>query len=84
MAEQRIHAVVFKDAESDLWVALSLEYNVTTQGDSEEHAKAMLREAVELYLSATPPEELEVLYQPIEGEPRLHLLLIHAPSLLSA
>ncbi len=79
---KQIHAVIFKDAESDQWVALCLEYDVTTQGDSEEHAKAMLQEAVELYLEDAGVEEREMLYQPIEGEPRVHALTINAPSLL--
>lgn len=79
---KRIHAVIFKDAESDQWVALCLEYDVTTQGDSEEHAKAMLQEAVELYLEDAGVEEREMLYQPIEGEPRVHTLTVNAPSLL--
>lgn len=82
MGKQRIHAVIFKDADSDQWVALCLEYDVTTQGDSEEHAKAMLREAVELYLEDASAEERELLFQPIEDEPRVHVLTIDAPSLL--
>ena len=82
MAKQQIHAVIFKDADSDQWVAMCLEYDVTTQGDNEEHAKAMLREAVEIYLEDAGSEEREMLYQPIEGEPRMHTLLVNAPSLL--
>ena len=82
MAQQQIHAVIFKDADSDQWVAMCLEYDVTTQGDSEEHAKAMLKEAVELYLEDISKEEFEVLYQAIEGEPRIHTLSVNAPSLL--
>ncbi len=82
MAQQTIHAVIFKDADSDQWVAVCLEYDVTTQGDSEEHAKAMLKEAVELHLEDMSQEELELLYQSIEGEPKLHKLSVNAPSLL--
>jgi predicted RNase H-like HicB family nuclease len=82
MAERKVHAVLYKDAESDQWVAMCLEYDVATQGDSEEHAKEMLKEAVELYLEDTSRTELEALYQRIEGEPRLHELSVHAPSLL--
>jgi predicted RNase H-like HicB family nuclease len=82
MAEQRVHAVVFKDAGSDQWVAMCLEYDVVTQGDSEEHAKAMLKEAVELHLEDLTQPELDALYQQIQGEPRLHELSVHAPSLL--
>ena len=79
---QEIHAVIFKDAGSDQWVALCLEYEVASQGDNEEHAKAMLQEAVELYLEDTSVQEREMLYQPIEGEPRVHTLTVNAPSLL--
>ena len=50
MTEQTLHAVIYKDAESDQWVALCLEYDIATQGDSEEHALEMIQEAVELHL----------------------------------
>jgi len=82
MADQKVHAVIFKDSESDQWVATCLEYDVVTQGDSEGHAKAMLKEAVELYLEDLGQPELDDLYQQIDGEPRLHELSVHAPSLL--
>jgi predicted RNase H-like HicB family nuclease len=82
VSEQKVHAVIFKDAESDQWVAACLEYDVVTQGDSEEHAKVMLKEAVELYLEDLSRPELDALYQQIEGEPRLHELSVHASSLL--
>ncbi|MGQ9572615.1 MAG: type II toxin-antitoxin system HicB family antitoxin [Dehalococcoidia bacterium] len=82
MGKQEVHALIFKDADSDQWVAMCLEYEVTTQGDSEEHAKAMLREAVEVYLEDVSKHELEMLYQAIEGKPRIHKLSVNAPSLL--
>jgi predicted RNase H-like HicB family nuclease len=82
MGEQKVHAVIFKDADSDQWVALCLEYDVATQGDSEEHAKAMIKEAVELHLEDMSDDELQVLYQAIEGEPRVHEVSLNAPSLL--
>ena len=82
MSEQTIHAVIYKDADSDQWVAICLEYDVASQGDSEEHAKEMIREAVELHLEDISKEEVELLYQPIEGDPRVHELTINAPSLL--
>ena len=69
MSTETIHAVIYKDADSDQWVAVCLEYDVATQGDSEEHAKDMTR------------EEIELLYQPIEGDPRVHELTSNAPSL---
>ncbi|MCH7565799.1 MAG: type II toxin-antitoxin system HicB family antitoxin [Gemmatimonadetes bacterium] len=82
MSKQNIHAVIYKDAESDQWVAVCLEYEVTTQGDSEEHAKEMMKEAVELYLEDIGREEYELLYQAIEGEPRIHELSVHALAIL--
>ena len=82
MTTQTVHAVIYKDADSDQWVAICLEYNVASQGDSEEHAKAMIKEAVELYLEDLDAEELEILYQSIEGEPHVHEVSVNAPSLL--
>jgi predicted RNase H-like HicB family nuclease len=81
MATETVHAVIYKSGESDHWVAVCLEYNVASQGDSEEHAKAMIKEAVELHLEDMTREEIELLYQPIEGEPRVHELSINARSL---
>ena len=82
MGEQKIHAVIYKDAQSDQWVAICLEYDVASQGDSEEHAKEMIKEAVELYLEDLGEEEFELLYQPIEDAPRIHELSVRATSLL--
>ena len=82
MNKQKIHAAVFKDAESDQWVAVCLEIDVVTQGNSEEHALEMIREAVELHLEDMTSQEIEDLYQPIEGQPRVHEVLIDAPTVL--
>ena len=82
MNRQKIHAVIYKDADSDQWVAICLEYNVASQGDSEQHAKEMIKEAVELHLEDLDQEDFEVLYQAIEGMPRIHELTVNAPSLL--
>ena len=82
MSEQTIHAVIYKDADSDQWVAVCLEVDVVTQGDSEEHAKAMIQEAVELHIEDMSKDDFEVLYQAIEGTPRVHELTVNAPSLL--
>ena len=82
MSTETIHAVIYKDAGSDQWVAVCLEYDVVTQGDSEAHAKEMLREAVELRLGDMTRDEVEVVHQAIDGGPRVHELSISAPSLL--
>ena len=80
--QQTIHAVIYKDAGSDQWVAQCLEYDVATQGDNEEHAAAMIKEAVELYLEDVEPKELELFYQPIEGHIIVREVTVDAPSLL--
>jgi predicted RNase H-like HicB family nuclease len=79
---QTIHAVIFKDAEGDQWVAVCLELNVVTHGDSEEHAKEMIKEAVELHLEDVDKDELDMVFQPIDGQPRVYEIAINAPSLL--
>jgi predicted RNase H-like HicB family nuclease len=83
MDEKVLHAVIFQDGESEDWVAMCLELDVVTQGDSEEHAKEMLKEAVELHLEDLSREDLETLFQPIHGEPKLTTVRISAPSLLN-
>lgn len=82
MEKQTVHAVIYKDAGSDQWVATCLEYEVTTQGDSREHAVAMIKEAVELYLEDADPKDLELFYQPIDGDVSIHEVAVDAPSLL--
>jgi len=83
MGAHAVHAAVFKDADSDQWVAVCLEFDVVTHGRSEQDAQKMIREAVELYLEYQTPSEIEMLYQRIEGEPRIHRVEISAPSLLN-
>ena len=82
MSKQQVHVVVFKDAESDQFVVECLEYDVTTQGDSVEHALALIKEAVELHLEDMTETQLEMLYQEIEGEPEIHTVTIDAPTRL--
>ena len=82
MASQDIHIAVYEDADSDQWVAVCLEYNVMSQGDSEEHALDMIREAVELYLDDLGEAGRELLFQAMVGEPRLHKIAVNAQTLL--
>jgi predicted RNase H-like HicB family nuclease len=84
MAKQTIHGVVFKDAESDQWAAPRFEYQVGTQGDNAEHARAMLKEAVELHLEDMTAEDYETFFQEIDGEPNLVELTVDAATLLHA
>jgi len=82
MPKQEVHAVIFKDAHSDQWVAMCLEYDVVTQGDNAEHAREMIKEAVELHLEDADPEDVEVLYQEIEGDVIVDTVTVDAPTLL--
>jgi len=82
MSTQTVHVVVYKDAEDDIWLATCLEYGITTQGKSPEHAEEMIKEAVELSLEDRPPEDIEALFQPIDGEPTVTTMTINAPTLL--
>jgi predicted RNase H-like HicB family nuclease len=50
MPVQTFHAVLYKDARNDSWAVYCVEYDVASQGDSPEHALAMIREAMELHL----------------------------------
>ena len=52
------------EREDDGYVALCPELDVASQGDTVEEAQANLKEAVELFLDAAPPEEVERRYRP--------------------
>jgi len=80
--EQKIHTVIFKSGESDQWIAVCLELDVVTQGGSAQHALKMIREAFELHVEDMTKEDLDVLYQPIDGDPQLHEVVVSAPALL--
>ena len=83
MTQQKIHAVIYKDAESDQWVAWCLEYDVATQGDSEEHALAMIQEVVELHIEDMSPDEIERIYIPVGSGPVVRELAVRAPTILN-
>lgn len=55
-------AVVHRESLSDetpMWVALCPELDVASQGETVEEARAMLREAVELFLEVADDSEIE-------------------------
>jgi predicted RNase H-like HicB family nuclease len=83
MGKQSIHAVIFKSGDSENWVAICLEYDVVTQGDSEAHAIEMIREAVELHLENWTKNDFDILHQTVAGEPKVHEVSISAPALLN-
>jgi predicted RNase H-like HicB family nuclease len=82
MAEQELHAIIYKDATSDLWVAECLEYQITTQGDSEEHALEMIREAIELHLEDISREALQDIDNEVGSEPVIKKFFVRAPAIL--
>ena len=82
MEKQTIHAVIYKDAESDQWVAHCIEYDIATQGDNEDDAVAMIKEAVELYLEDVDRSDEHMFFQPVDGEVSVHEVAIDAPSIL--
>lgn len=83
MSEQKVHIVMYRDAESDQWVAWCLEFDVASQGDSEEHALGMIREAVDLHIEDMTPEELEQIYIPVDSEPVVREISVRAPAILN-
>ncbi len=81
MVQQKVHIVLWQ--EGDQWVAWCLEYDVASQGDSEEHALAMIREAVELHIEDMTREELERVSIPVDSFPLVRELDIRAPAVLN-
>ena len=56
MATRTFTAIL--EREGDGYVALGPEFDISSQGDSLEHAKANLAEAVELFLETADPAEI--------------------------
>ena len=55
--------------DGDAWVVLACELSVVTQGDSVEQAREMLKEAVEVYVSAVVElGQISELARPVEPE----------------
>jgi predicted RNase H-like HicB family nuclease len=52
------------EKEGDGYVALCQEFDVASQGDTVEEAKANLREAVELFLECAAPDEIARRHHP--------------------
>jgi predicted RNase H-like HicB family nuclease len=82
MFAEDIHAVVFEDPVSHQWIGMCLEYDVVTQGDSEDHAVAMVKEAVELLMAGESPQAMKEARQPVAGTPVVRRVRVHAPALL--
>ena len=81
MGQREVHAVIYKDGESDQWVAECLEFGVSSQGDNERHALEMIQEALELHLEDMTREQVEEHYIPIGSEPVIRKFSIRAPAL---
>ncbi|MDP2936467.1 MAG: type II toxin-antitoxin system HicB family antitoxin [Dehalococcoidia bacterium] len=80
MAQQNVHVVLWK--ECDQWVAWCLEYDVASQGDSEDHAMAMIQEAVELHIEDMSQEELERVFIPVDSTPVVRETIVRATAIL--
>jgi predicted RNase H-like HicB family nuclease len=82
MDKKTLHAVIYKDAGSDQWVASCIEYDIATVGDSEEHALAMIQEAAQLHLEDIEEAQLEDIDNEVGSSPVVRSFKISAPSIL--
>ena len=84
MIEKQLHAVIYKDAESDQWVALCVEYAIASQGDSEKHALEMIQEAVEFHIEEITKEQLDQIDNAVGSQPVIKSFSVRAPALLDS
>ena len=84
MGKLNLHAVIYKDAQSSQWVALCVEYDIASAGDSETHAIEMLQEAVELHLEDITREELDTIDNKVGSEPEIRTFSVRAPAILTS
>jgi predicted RNase H-like HicB family nuclease len=84
MSQKTLHAVIYKDAAADQWVAVCLEYDIATVGNSEEHALEMIQEAVELHFEDISQDQLDVIDNSVGSEPVLRSFKIRAPAILDS
>ena len=59
---RRLTALI--EREGDVYVALCPEYDIASQGDTVEEARANLTEALTLFFEDADPSEVERRYQP--------------------
>ena len=83
MDKKILHAVVYKDAGSDEWVAVCVEYAIASQGDSEANALEMLQEAVELHFDGATAEIIDQIDNEVGSEPVIKAFSVRAPALLN-
>jgi predicted RNase H-like HicB family nuclease len=82
MKDKKLHAILYKDRESDEWVAFCVEYDIASQGESEQHALEMLQEAVELHLEDISHDELDQIDNEVGSEPVVKTFSVRAPAIL--
>jgi len=82
MGVKDLHAIVYKDVESSQWVAVCVEYDIASSGESETDAFSMIKEAVELHLEDITREQLERIDNAVGSEPVVRKFSIHAPPIL--
>jgi predicted RNase H-like HicB family nuclease len=81
MAQRELHGVIYRGLASGDWVAFCVEYDISSQGDSPEHALEMLAEAVEGHFEVASPEAIESIDNEVGSEPVIKKFSIHAPAL---
>jgi predicted RNase H-like HicB family nuclease len=82
MDKRMLHAVVYKDSQTEDWVAHCVEYDITSSGDSPEHALEMIQEAVELHFEGATPEIIDQIDNEVGSEPLIKAFAVRAPALL--
>ena len=82
MGTKELHAVIYKGEAGGDWVAFCVEYEIASQGDSEEHALQMLQEAVELHFEDITRDEIEQIDNEVGSQPVLRMFSIRAPAVL--
>lgn len=68
-----LHLTAVIRSEDDQYVSLCPELGVASCGDTPEEARAMLKEALEIYLAHTPREEYDHLF---DGESVSHAVTV--------
>ena len=84
MNEKQLHAVIYKDAESDQWIALCVEYAIASQGDSEKHALEMIQKAVEFHLEDITKDQLDRIDNVVGSRPVTKAFSVRAPAILDS
>ena len=84
MGKLNLHAVTYQDAQSSQWVAVCVEYDIASAGDSKMHAIEMLQEAVALHREDITQEELDTIDNEVGSEPEIRTFSVRVPAILNS